>query len=89
MWLELCYRKNTKKAQKWRFAPYSSTKKCKKWRISAGLRAKIARWGGKNAPFCDGAGDYSYKQVAILACCVNVCGVINQGGFVCFRKIIN
>ena len=74
------------KCPKWCFFPYSGDKKCKKWRISAGLRAKIPRWGGKNAPFCDGAGDYSYKQVDILARCVNVSNIVKQRGICMFSQ---
>ena len=39
--------KMSKMAENWGFAPYSELKKRKKWRISAGLRAKNGRWGGK------------------------------------------
>ena len=36
--------------------PAPGPEKCKKWRISAGLRGKNGRWGGKNGLFCVGVG---------------------------------
>ena len=51
--------KMSKMAKIWGFVPYSEPKKSKKWRISAGLRAKNGRWGGKNTQKSPGVGYYS------------------------------
>lgn len=65
--------KMPKKRKKWCFVPYFGAKNAKKWRISAGLRAKLPQWGGKNASFCDVVGRLCKKTPPKWAVYIVVC----------------